>query len=216
VPRTEQAYQQIRSEQRAKILHGAWMVFARGGLAATMADVAAAAGVSQGLAYRYFASKDELFRSLVEEAMRGAGDRPAVMEMPGTPGERLQFMVRGLVEHRRDRPNFYELLDHVLTDEGTPAMLLALVRKRGEMFVKTMRQLIVEAQATGEAAPDDPDQLVCAFFACLEGLSRSALRQREHGGIHFPDAGIVLRMLMPAAGAGSRRRDAPVAGDRPC
>jgi AcrR family transcriptional regulator len=216
VPRTEAAYQQIRSEQRQRILHGAWTVFSRGGLAATMADVAAAAGVSQGLAYRYFASKDELFRSLVEEAMRAAGDEPTIPEIPGTPGERLQFLVRGLVEHRRDRPHFFELLDHVLTDEGTPPMLLALVRRRGQMFVDVLRQLIVEAQATGEAAPDDPDQLVCAVFACLEGLSRSALRQREHGGIHFPDAGIVLRMLMPAADVDSRNRDALLAGDQPC
>jgi hypothetical protein len=84
------------------------------------------------------------------------------------------------------------------------------------MFVNVLRQLIVEAQATGEAAPDDPDELVCAFFACLEGLSRSALRQREHGGVHFPEPGIVLRMLMPAAGADSRPRDAFVTGDHPC
>jgi AcrR family transcriptional regulator len=33
-----------------------------------MAEVAVAAGVSQGLAYRYFANKDELFRALVAKA----------------------------------------------------------------------------------------------------------------------------------------------------
>lgn len=38
--------------QRTNILEGARRAFARKGQAATMADVAQAAGVSQGLAYR--------------------------------------------------------------------------------------------------------------------------------------------------------------------
>jgi AcrR family transcriptional regulator len=212
VPRTEAANQQIRSEQSARILQAAWAVFARRGLAATMAEVAAAAGVSQGLAYRYFASKEELFRSLVEEVMQAAGDRPIATGIQGTPGDRLQRVIRALVEHRRDRPQFYELLDHVISDEGTPPALLALVRKRGEMFVKTVRQLIVEAQATGEAAPDDPDQLVCAIFACLEGLSRSALRHPDEYSSYFPEPRIVVRMLMPLP----EPPDASLMGDQPC
>jgi AcrR family transcriptional regulator len=211
VPRTEAANQQIRSEQRAKILQAAWAVFARSGLAATMADVASAAGVSQGLAYRYFASKEELFQSLVGEAMQ-SGDAPTIIENPGTPGERLQLLVRTLVETRRDQPHFYELLNHVLSDHGTPPTLLELARGRGQMFVKILRQLIVEAQATGEAAPDDPDQLVSAVVACLEGLSRCAMRNPEQQRSHFPEARIVMRMLTPVP----EPRDASSTGDQPC
>jgi AcrR family transcriptional regulator len=58
MPRTEEANQRIREAQRAKILEAAWNVFARHGLTATMADVAAAAEVSYGLVYRYFVNKE--------------------------------------------------------------------------------------------------------------------------------------------------------------
>src|SRR5262245_10565427 len=58
MPRTEEANQRVREAQRAKILDGATAAIARKGWAATMADVAAAAEVSQGLAYRYFANKE--------------------------------------------------------------------------------------------------------------------------------------------------------------
>jgi hypothetical protein len=38
-----------------------------------------------------------------------------------------------------------------------------------------MRQLVTEVQADGEAARDDPDQLVTAVMACLDGLGQLAL-----------------------------------------
>lgn len=61
-----------------------------------------------------------------------------------------------------------------------------------------MRQLIVEGQATGEVIPEDPDQLVTAFFACLVGLTRWAVYDSEQ--FNFPATTILLRMLMPQAG----------------
>ena len=67
--RTAEANQRLREAQRAKILKSASRTFARLGRGATMADVAAEAAVSQGLAYRYFASKEALFQALIEEAI---------------------------------------------------------------------------------------------------------------------------------------------------
>ena len=37
-----------------------------------------------------------------------------------------------------------------------------------------MRQLIVEGQATGEIAGDDPDQLMVALLASFDGLMKRA------------------------------------------
>src|SRR5215468_10032538 len=101
MPRTEADNERVRDEQRARILDGARAVFARRGMAATMAEVAAAAGVSQGLAYRYFASKDELFRALVAEAMLSS-DLPEAMS--DAPSASLEFLVSRLLEVRRDHP----------------------------------------------------------------------------------------------------------------
>ena len=197
VPRTEAANQRIRTEQRVNILDGARTVFARKGLAATMAEVAAAAGISQGLAYRYFANKDELFRALVEDAMQSS-EAPSILEMPGTPGARLSFLVWAFVKSRREHPEFFQLLDHVMSDPATPADLVELVHGRGRRFMETLRQLIVEGQATAEVAGDDPDQLMTAVVACLDGLGRFAARDPERTS-YFPDAEIVMRMLRAPA-----------------
>ena len=48
-------------------------VFARKGLRATITDIAKEAGVSQGLAYRYFPSKEAIFHTLLRQMLPDAG-----------------------------------------------------------------------------------------------------------------------------------------------
>ena len=203
MPRTEAANQRVRDEQRARILDGARRVFARRGLAATMAEVAAEAGVSQGLAYRYFASKDDLYRALVREALlSGALPEP----MSGTPAAKLELIVSRLLEVRREHPEFMQILYRVLSDRPAQTDLLELARKRVNVLMKVLRSLIVEGQATGEVADGDPDQLVTAIFVYIDGLSRLALTDPDRSRKHFPDTEVVLRMLRPPAKQkGSRR-----------
>ncbi len=200
MPRTKEANQHIREEQRAKILDGARKVFARKGMAATMAEVAAEASVSQGLAYRYFASKEAIFHVLVEQAVQsGIAGIQRIPQMPGTPGERLGFLVSRPWEARREHPEFFQLMYQVLSDEATPDDLRELVGRQGLAYQDMMRQLIVEGQATGEVAGGDPDQLVTVFLACLDGLSRQALREPEWVKKHFPETEIILRIFKPPA-----------------
>jgi len=162
-----------------------------------MDEVAAAAGVSHGLAYRYFAGKDELFRALAEEALTRVPDGPEVQEVAETPGKRIRQLISTLLRTRREQPEMFLLLNHVLGDRATPGDLLELARRRGEEFRAILRQLIVEGQATGEVARNDPDQLVAAVTACLDGLGRLALAQPAS---HFPGDEIVMRLLGSPAG----------------
>ncbi len=77
-----------------------------------MAEVAAEAAVSHGLAYHYFANKEALFHALVEQILQTdpAGLR-RVFEGSGTPGERLALLLTTLVTFRRESPEFYQILD---------------------------------------------------------------------------------------------------------
>lgn len=205
MPRSAAENERIRAAQRAAILAAARTVFARRGLAATIDEVAAAASVSHGLAYRYFASKAGLFRALAEEALTRPAGAPDAAEMTGTPGERLSHVICALVANRRDRPETFQLLAHVLADPSVPADLLALAERRGREFRSQLRALITAGQASGEVAGDDPDQLVTAISACLDGLGRITGPQHGQGEAAFPSAGIVLRMVMQPGQAAGRR-----------
>lgn len=199
MPRTEEANQHIREEQRTKILTAARKVFAQKGRAATMADVAAEAGISQGLTYRYFTSKEEIFTILIKQATEsGGGPAERIKQLKGTPAKRLALLISYILEDRRVNPGLPQLMSQVLNDDSTPNELKQLVMKNGKVIQDVMRQLIVEGQASGEIANDDPDQLMVALLACFDGLmKRATMLHPNDAKSHFPDAKIILRMLRP-------------------
>ena len=58
-----------RSQRQATILQGAATAFATKGFASTaMEEVAAASGITKEIVYRHFASKEELYRAVLEGA----------------------------------------------------------------------------------------------------------------------------------------------------
>lgn len=68
MPRSRDKNEEIRRSRRAQILEAAQRVFAqRGYHAANVAEVATAAGVSQGTVYHYFDSKDALLMAVYED-----------------------------------------------------------------------------------------------------------------------------------------------------
>lgn len=57
-----------------------------------MAEVAAEAQVSQGLAYRYFESKDEIFKTLMKYSVQSAEEYDKMIQnLPSTPGGNLRL-----------------------------------------------------------------------------------------------------------------------------
>ena len=200
MPRTPEANQRIREAQRAKILESARRVFARKGMDATITDIAAEAQISLGLAYRYFADKDAIFSELVKQLVPAdSSGLQQLLEMPGTPGKRLAALISSIVVSRGHRESLeaYQLLNHALDAGAMPDDMRDLLAKRYQTLLDTMRQLIVEGQATGEVAPGDPEQLVAVVSACLDGLTRWAVRDPEQFSAYVPDASIVLRLVKP-------------------
>jgi len=204
MPRTEAAFQQVREASRKKILDGALRVFASKGIEATMAEVAEEAGVSQGLAYRYFASKEDILSELVHgTTSAGGGFYERVKLAQGTAKERLDYLLVQMTHGIRETPEHYRLFSHVLRDANVPDELRAAVAKNGGAIRNTIRKLIVEGQASGDVAGDDPDQLLAALLACIDGLaSRISGPGRVEYRKDFPDSRIILRMLRP-----ERRQD---------
>jgi AcrR family transcriptional regulator len=204
MPRTTEANQRIREAQRAKILESARSVFARKGMEATITDIATEAQISIGLAYRYFADKEAIFSELVKQTIPAdSAGFQRLLEMPGTPGKRLAVLISSIVAARghREPLEAHQLLNHALHAEAMPDDVREHLGRRYHMLLDTMRQLIVEGQATGEVAPGDPDQLVAVVSACLDGLTRWALRDPEQFRTYVPDAEIVLRLFKPSISA---------------
>ncbi len=197
--RNEQKNEQMRTETIKNILESASAVFAVKGRAATMTDIAEKAQISQGLAYHYFKSKEEIFATLIKQvAEAGGGAAQRVNQVQGTPGQRLTMLITNMLEVSRQNPGISQIMYNALEDENTPADLRAIVQRNGKELQGAIRQLIVEGQATGEVVKDDPDELLVALVAFVRGLiKRAEMLDPKDAKFHFPEAKIILRIFKP-------------------
>jgi TetR/AcrR family transcriptional regulator, mexCD-oprJ operon repressor len=151
----------MREATRREIISAAASVLAaRQG--ASMADVAAAAGIARATLYRYFPTREELLRALEATANEEAGRRLAEAKLDGVPVEdALARATRALVAVGAD---FIVLLRERRPPEpGFTAPLVALIkrgRKSGQlrndvpvaMLVESLLGLIGASVRTGAAA----------------------------------------------------------------
>ena len=120
MPRTKEACQQIRDESRQHILDETAEVFANKGLANTkISDLAEAAGVSQGLLYRYFTDKDDVFIALLERAINGVIlIAQTSIKKKGTPLEKLHWLTEQILQGMSEEPVYFQLFSQAMALSG--------------------------------------------------------------------------------------------------
>lgn len=199
MPRTKEAYEEIRAARKEQILQAAARVFSSKGLTdTTVTDIAAAAGVSHGLLYRHFASKEEVFAALVGQALEEAIQLTEfALAQPGTPWERLHWLTRQMYPGQQQlgkRPAYFLVVLHALTNEDIPGQVRELAARPGEIMYDVLRQFIVEGQEVREVVGGDPDQLATLYLSCIQGLVLRATYTKLSLAT-FPTVETVLHML---------------------
>jgi len=195
MPRTKEVFQQIRDKSRQHILNEAAKVFANRGLAHTkVSEIAEAAGVSQGLLYRYFTDKEDVFIALLESAINGVTTYvQTAIERTGTPLEKLHWLTGQVLQGMAEEPVYFQLISQAMAIPGRVQETLWKL----EMVSKKLRELITDGQNAGEIAKRDPDQLMLLYFGCLFGLAAGKSINIRWIDEHFPAPEAVLKILKP-------------------
>ncbi len=196
MPRTEAVNQEIRDQQRLNILRAALKVFAQMGWQATMADIAKQANISQGLAYRYFEGKEIIFLEILDRVEQ-EGHLAYFLQDGNSPKERLRNLITRLLDPGSVDMAFYQVAMQMFRSKGLPESLQPRTQDLVMQFREVIKQLIVEGQANKEFVVGDPEQLTIATLAMMNGLTLFGLRNQEQIMRHFPDASIVMRILVP-------------------
>ena len=195
-PRTEETNTRIREEQKERILEAAKSIFAHKGFSETkMADIAAAANVSYGLTYHYFANKEAIFSNLLQKALQGAlALMMRAQGQPGTPWDRLCWLISQISQGALKEPEFEMLILQALTSQAVPQEMRQFVLHESRLSHEALKQLIIEGQASGEVVAGDPDLLTTTFEWCIQGMV-FGLSYWRYEATHLPDADTVLRIL---------------------
>ncbi|MFH5183786.1 TetR/AcrR family transcriptional regulator [Paenibacillus sp. TAB 01] len=158
-------------ERREQIRKAALKVFACHGIAGTkISMIAAEAGISQGLTYRYFQSKEELFTLLVQEAIDEAqASIRNVPFLPGTPLEQFKALTRNMLDDTNK--HYFLLVQQAQRAEGVPEQAkLAISRYHPQDTMDLLVPIFVKGQELGEFSEGDPRQLLFLYFSVVTGL----------------------------------------------
>src|SRR4029453_14349373 len=163
---------QRRQETRARLLEAAGQVFAhRGFHAATVDEVAEAAGYTKGAVYSNFATKDELFLALLDERLAAQLQQVDALYAIESSGELLAAL-RGRTEREFAAARDFGVLmvEFSLYAMRNPAAQAELA-KRYRQLRGRLAELIAERYARRQASPPmPPEHLAALVLATDAGL----------------------------------------------
>ncbi|RED83252.1 MULTISPECIES: TetR/AcrR family transcriptional regulator [Cohnella] len=169
MPRIEKT--QSEQERKDQIKKAALKIFAEKGLVGTkMSMIAEEAGISQGLSYRYFASKDEIFALLVEEAIEES--RKAIRDIAmfsGSPLEQIKaFTLQMLDENHK---LYFLLVQQALTLEAVPSKAReAIERYSPQETIEQIIPIFIRGQQEGVFSEGDAYKQLILYFSVINGL----------------------------------------------
>jgi AcrR family transcriptional regulator len=158
-------------ERRLQILRVAVSLFSqRGFVGTTTKEIAQAAGVSEAMVFRHFATKQELYSAILDhKACSGDTMNPEAMvaEALQEKDDRAVFerLALGALEHHECDPEFQRLLLHAALEGHELAQMFF------EKFVRRVYELlgdyVAERQRDGAMVAMDPAIVVRAFIGMI-------------------------------------------------
>lgn len=192
----DERFERMRAEAEDNIKIHATSLFARQGFnRTTMKDIAADAGVSVGLAYRYFPSKHELFDSIIRDAIAGLRDLVSVFESKGDPKETMSTIVHEMwtsMDEVADNELFWLVSQSLFPSSGQNPMMKDLMEV-DKRLIASIASLIERGQKLGEFKAGDSHLLAVYFVSAYQGLGM--FTQVFDIGLHEMKPDVFLRFL---------------------
>ena len=199
MPRNKEANQKVKDERRDQILSSALSLFATRGLSATkISDIAVKTGMSQGLIYHYYKSKEEIFTWLIGSAMQKMNDAALNLEkLPISAKEKIIIAIEGLLkgfDQNADTANYYFLITQTALSEAYPEEAKEIIRTQNDVKYEVITRILMEGQVDGTIHNHDAKEMATLFFSSINGL---ALNKAIYGSrFKMPESTILLSMFL--------------------
>ena len=174
-PRGKDQNEQMRIAAIENISGSALRVFAEYGYHGTsMKQISRETGLSYGLVYHYFPSKEKLFIHLVEEALdkslRVVSD---ALNLPGSAWEKIENLSAVLIKESLTGESsryFLIMMQALAQGKGITGLREKIAERSEEMYAKLI-PVIIQAQNEGKAVEGPPETLAAAYFTFVHGLT---------------------------------------------
>lgn len=192
---------QRRAEQRGRILSIALAEFVQHGFnGASTRTITKKAGVSSGLLFHYFPSKEAVFEELVN-----IGCAHLEVDLAQACADPIGFLCEKAEESinmLREAPTnalFFLFIDYAQRNPGISAKADEMLNKHN--VIDQSVPVFEAGQASGVIRAGDPLALSLAFWSVLQGVAEEIAVRPE---LPLPDAEWILAMVQPAPSGGAK------------
>jgi AcrR family transcriptional regulator len=170
MPRTAEQNEQIRQATRTAIVEAAMTCFAQNGYAHTsIRQIATQAGISSGLMYHYFESKEALLEAVFENCMAILSGVLVDAYRQAEPGKRISSLLRAMFAMLEEDRDFWALFQLLRSQPSITAVVGDAFRR----WTRRLRNLFtVELRGAGRAEPEI-DALI--LYSLIEGTIQQYL-----------------------------------------
>ena len=174
MPRKKEELEIMREATRRKIETAALSLFARNGLSIKVGEIAGAAGISQGLLYSYYRSKDALIKELIRQATGISGR--TIMEIAGSDGtavikiKRITETMCGMFTGTSSIGIDYFMF---MVQVGLNGFWLPEASQLSKEFpspIESLARVIAQGQKERSVIPGNQLNMSVVYWAAIQGL----------------------------------------------
>lgn len=164
-PRTKEQYEEIRKESQDKILSAALELFSNHGFHQTSVNmIAKKAGVSQGLLYRYFESKEALLDVIIKHAFNDIFSILPESSQFKTSNEYLQNFIVNILEEAIKFADHWRLFFILILHDEISQKYSSEFMQYSKNMVDYFKELFIKFGSP------DPELDAFLFHTALDGI----------------------------------------------
>jgi AcrR family transcriptional regulator len=173
MPRTKEAFEAMRETTRSKIEAAALSLFARRGLSITIDEIAKKAGLSKGLMYSHYPSKEALIAELLRQAAVISGTSiKEITDGDGSAAAKIRQITAMMCEMLSCNNKGIDYFIFVIQAGMSDFQIVDVAQYFAEAPspIESLARIISEGQTEGSAVSGDPVQLAIVYWAAIQGL----------------------------------------------
>ncbi len=175
MPRTEKQYREIREKTRKNILSSALRLFSIKGYHGTsVSDIAKEAGISKGLAYNYFKSKQHIVEAIFQQGF----EMGKLMENKSSkitdPYEKIKYLIETTFDVTKSNEEFWRLYFSVALQPEIIETASPITQAFANSFIGNVEKIF------REIGLHNPHAEARFFAALFDGLGLQFLIDKEH------------------------------------
>jgi len=199
-PKTPNKFYEIRLEKQTLIMDVALVLFANGGYFKTsIKNIARHAGISQGLIYNYFESKEELLMAIINRFMEEISQYLGPDKNSFLSEKEFETFIRKFFSLLKEKITFWRLLSQLLLQKDVREQFLksktgsvkstqVMYTNRSNTFLLLLSNMITDyfdRKKDRKPADYDPDLEMNMFIYTIEGFARIAIAREEVDEVNY-------------------------------